>query len=186
MFIKRLAFLALMTVVGALIGLIAGSYLQSDKRISWAYVGVPPEAPVRFINTYRGFLIEGSSGLLYAGCGLDCWTSDNLESYLQYEVEDLRCIERSPPDLPWLDERASFCEPWGAGMIYRNYGVSESGAVHEWESRAGEWDFLGTLLFPFGGALALFLMGVIAVLAVGFYDLLEHLRRKAIDEKVQS
>ena len=173
-----------MTLLGVTIGFFAGSYFNSDKRIEWEYVGVAPEMPVGFVYTYQGFLVEGSSGRLYANCGVDCWISDGIESYLEYKVEDLQCIERDPPDLPGLVLEASFCETWGPGMIYRSFGVSNGGLVYVWETRIGEWDFLASLMYPVAGALGFFIIGLIVVIVVGFNAFLETLRQKAIDRQV--
>jgi hypothetical protein len=178
---RSLAILAIMTILGASIGLIAGSYFNSDKRIEWEYVGNAPEKLVGFMYTYQGFLVEGSSGRLYANCGVDCWSSDDIESYLQYEVEDLNCIERDPPDLPGLELEASFCEPWGPGMIYRSFGVSNGGVVYAWETRVGEWDFLAALILPIAVTLGFILIGLLIVLVGGFNAFLENLRQKALD-----
>jgi len=77
--IKRsLAILAIMTILGAAIGLVAGTYFNSDKRIDWEYIGVAPEMPVGFVYTYEGFLVQGASGRMYANCGIECWTSDDI------------------------------------------------------------------------------------------------------------
>jgi hypothetical protein len=187
MIIKRIAFLLIMASLGTAIGWGVGLYFTSDERIDWEYVGVAPEMPVRFVPTYGGFLVEGSSGRVYANCGVDCWTTDDIESYLQYKVdEDLRCTERNPPNLPGLELVASFCNTWGwADIIYRSIGVSNDGSIYKWEDRENSWsflwDFLTFLIYPGAGAVIFFLIGLFIVLAVGFNEFLENLRQKRLD-----
>jgi hypothetical protein len=166
-------------MAGAILVPLVGLYFQSDKRISWEYIGVPPETPVRFISTYQGqgFLVEGASSIRYENCGKDCWTSKNLERH--YEVEELNCPDRNPPEFPELELKTSFCTPWGPGMIYSSYGVSEDGAIYVWERRSGEWDSLASLMLPFIGGIGFLLIGLIFVLIKSFNDYLDHLRKRS-------
>ena len=174
-----------MASLGTAIGWGVGLYFTSDERIDWEYVGVAPEMPVRFVYTYGGFLVEGSSGRLYANCGVDCWTTDDIESYLQNKEADRRCGERNPPNLPGFELVASFCEHGGWDTIYRFIGVSNDGSIYKWEDRARYWgflwDFLTFLIYPVAGAVIFFLIGLLIVLAVGFNEFLENLRQKRLD-----
>ena len=174
-----------MASLGAAIGWGVGLYFTSDEGIDWEYVGVAPEMPVRFVPTYGGFLVEGSSGRLYANCGVDCWTTDDIESYLQYKVVDRHCSERNPPNPLGLELVAFFCEPRRGEMLYRSIGVSNDGSIYKWEDSASYWgflwDFLTFFIYPGAGAVIFFLIGLFIVLAVGFNGFLENLRQKRLD-----
>ena len=183
MIIKRIAFLLIMASLGTAIGWRVGLYFASDERIDWEYVGVAPEMPVRFVPTYGGFLVEGSSGRLYASCGVDCWTTDDTERYLQYKEADRYCSERNPPNLPGLELGASFCTSWDMAMTRRSIiiGVSNDGSIYKWEDRSSFWDFVTFYIYPVAGAIIFFLIGLLIVLAVGFNAFLENLRQKRLD-----
>ena len=172
-----------MASLGTAIGWSVGLYFTSDERIDWEYVGVAPEMPVGFVYTYGGFLVEDSSGRLYANCGVDCWTTDDIESYLQYKVVDRHCSERNPPNLPGLELVASFCTSRDWDMTYRSIsiGVSNDGSIYKWEDRSSLWDFVTFLIYPVAGAIIFFLIGLFIVLAVGFNEFLENLRQKRLD-----
>jgi hypothetical protein len=170
-----------MIIAGTLLTNLAGNYLLSDKRVNWGYLGKPPEPPTRIINTYQGFLIESASGVIYENCGEDCWTVDTSSG--QVEVEEFNCPSRNPPELPELVSISSFCTPWGVGMIYTSYGLTEDGALYEWERRRGEWDGFLKLLLPYIGGLFFLIVGVIIVSIKAFSDYLARLGSRYLESK---
>ena len=179
---KGCAIFILLPIIGLVIGLIVGSYVNSDQRIEWEYVGKAPEVPVGFKYTYRGFLLEGSSGHYYANCGIDCWTSDEIEEYLQYEIEDINCYERDPPEMHDLILEGSFCEPYGPGVIYTRIAVTSDLSIYVWERGLGEWNIIDTIFPPFAGAVGFFLIGVFINLLMWFNRYLVGLRQRALEE----
>ena len=179
---KGCSILFILTIVGVIIGSVIADYADSDRRIEWEYIGVAPEDTVGFINTYRGILLEGSSGSYYSNCGLDCWTSKDIEEYLEYEVFEIDCIDRDPPDLPDVLFQESFCEPWGPGRIHTIISITEDNSVYVWERRFGEWDVFGLFIPPVAVAIVFFLIGIFIILLMWFNKYLENLRQKALEK----
>jgi hypothetical protein len=178
---KSVIILTIMIGLGFFFGLWAASYFTSDKRIGWEYIGVAPEKPVGFINTYSGYILKGSSGSLYANCGVDCWTTEDTESWLDYQVEDFNCPETDPPELPGVIYGESFCKDWGVGLTIQNFGVLNDGSVYIWEKRIGEYGFLEYVFYPVAGVVGFFLIGLFVILVIWFNQYLENLRTKALD-----
>jgi len=178
--IKRLAFLGMLAIIGA-IGLHAYARASLDGAfIKWKSIGAPPQKAVKIIAPHY---VQVQSGQIYkdvfsAECPEGCWILS--EKPIQYPQEELPLSTCGYlPNVEEFESSAAFCQQWGPGTLLTVQGIDKDGIVLSWSRSYGESNEIVLFFAPYAGALGGALIGLIALLPVTFSDLLKWMSKRS-------